>query len=391
MRNSAKIILWLISTIIPMNAQAQISRPEIIADPDREEVVFSWKRDKCFSEHIPDSPARAFRSPTGRINLYASHYINTPLIGTDLGNVKPACDRKFSGAMNPGSESYDARIWLQTFYSTDNGKTIYSLASSDYHGMWFDNCEGPNNINHGCWWSAIVLVKSTDGGITFKKAPKHRYIIARSPHQFSRKSKGPVGFLTTSNIIKKGRLYYSIFNVSAYKEQDKGNCLARTSTLDAPSSWQVWSGDGYDSKFYTSANTEGLEKYEKCQTLQNMPYKVRSLTWHNGSGKFVASFERSSISKGEKQIVFSYAWSDDLINWSLPVDIIRIKNEHRCNKQPIAAYPSIIDGNSKDRNFVTVGENAYLYFTRFNLSSGCRPTLDRDLVRIPIEIKAISG
>lgn len=361
----------------------------IVADESNPETVFNWSKNRCFAEHIPDSPARAFRSPSGRVNLYATHYINSPLIGTTLDNVRPACDRHFSGSMNSAAEIYDARIWLQTFYSSDNGKTIYSLASSDYHGMWFNNCEGESNIQKGCWWNAIVLVRSTDGGITFKKSSPPDHIVARSPHKFSKSDKGPVGFLTTSNIIMIDNYYYALFNTAKYKEQKQGNCLARSDNLRDPDSWRVWNGLDYTDTFYRAPTNENISDDHACKTLDNLPYKIRSLLWHAPSKNYIAVFERFDIENDASQkgdIKLSYSWSSDLIKWHKPKDIVIVKARDSCKGQAAAAYPSIIDGDSKDENFGTVGNNAYLYYTRFNFSDGCRPTLDRDLVRIPIKI-----
>jgi hypothetical protein len=45
----------------------------------------------------------------------------------------------------------------------------------------------------------------------------------------------------------------------------------------------------------------------------------------------------------------------------------------------------LFEGPSSDRNFGTVGTTAYLYFTQ-NHYSNCQQTLDRDLVRVPMEI-----
>jgi PKD domain-containing protein len=46
--------------------------------------------------------------------------------------------------------------------------------------------------------------------------------------------------------------------------------------------------------------------------------------------------------------------------------------------------PSLLDPLSKSRNFDTIGQRPYLFFTRFHLN-GCSWNLDRDLIRIPIE------
>jgi len=51
--------------------------------------------------------------------------------------------------------------------------------------------------------------------------------------------------------------------------------------------------------------------------------------------------------------------------------------------------PSLIDPTSTSRSFETIGRHPYLYFTRFNMEywdpNTCWTTLDRDLIRIPVE------
>ena len=50
---------------------------------------------------------------------------------------------------------------------------------------------------------------------------------------------------------------------------------------------------------------------------------------------------------------------------------------------PFLAYPTLLDHNSPSLNFDTIDDNFYLYATRFNAGTS---SLDRDLVRYPIEI-----
>ncbi len=45
-------------------------------------------------------------------------------------------------------------------------------------------------------------------------------------------------------------------------------------------------------------------------------------------------------------------------------------------------YGTLLDPDSESRNFETIGKTAYLYYTRFNQGHS---TLDRDLIRVPIE------
>ena len=47
--------------------------------------VFSWARDRCETWHIPDAPARAFRTPEGEIRLIAAHVRNRVMHGPHEG------------------------------------------------------------------------------------------------------------------------------------------------------------------------------------------------------------------------------------------------------------------------------------------------------------------
>ncbi len=81
-----------------------------------------------------------------------------------------------------------------------------------------------------------------------------------------------------------------------------------------------------------------------------------------------------------------YSLSDDLIHWTPRKLIMEVetRNTYKCGDPDPLAYPSIIDPDSSSRNFETTGKQVYLYFTRSNYES-CQETLNRDLVRIPIE------
>jgi len=373
---------------------ADSNHPDLTITPEVNEtqVVFNWKNDRCSDDNIPDSPARAFRSADGTVNLYATHYINRSMSGKTLDSVKPSCDVRFKANMSPQPQLYDARIWLQTFYSEDNGKTVVSLASSDYHGRWFKNCDESNGKNLGCWWSAIILAYSNDGGKSFTTQSPSDRIIAQSGHKFSKKQGGPIGFLTTSNIIKLNNQHYSIFYTSKYRNQKMGNCLARASDIKDPSSWKFWDGQDFTidlSKTHTS-NTNN----NTCTTLQNITSKVRSLLWHSETQEFIAVYEDFINKKGHTPRVdarFSYSTSKDLIHWSKGREILTIPGKQNCQPQSPAAYPSILDSESEDVNFGTVGRKAYLYYTRFNLGDDCQLTMDRDLLRIPITLGVSNG
>jgi PKD repeat protein len=89
---------------------------------------------------------------------------------------------------------------------------------------------------------------------------------------------------------------------------------------------------------------------------------------------------------------FYYSLSDDLIHWSEPTLMMKAEIplvSHVCSDPDPVRDASLIDPASPTRSFETIGRNPYLYMTRFNYfhdgSGGCSMTLDRDLIRIPIE------
>lgn len=364
---------------------------EISLNTSRMELVFEWKKNKCSENNIPDSPARAFRSKDGRVFLYATHYDNVALVGNNLNNVTPSCKHKFSASMDKNPENFDARTWLQTFY-TEDGNTIYSLGSSDYHGTWFKNCSRPIIENFDCWWSAIVLSISKDGGDTFSiKSPPH-HIVARAPHKFTHNPGRPAGFFTTSNIVRDGKFYYTLIYTYGYKEQKQGNCLIRTDDLSDPSSWRIWDGTGFNRQFVNPdhPNTKTPENHT-CTTIDGIKNKVRSLLWHKPTQQYIAVYEVYKTTNNEgslPDIQFEYIRSRDLLHWSTPEVLYRIKTPRNCEKMvTTGAYPSILNPDSDDRNFGTIDNHGFLYFTRFNSASNCKASFDRDLLRIPLKIK----
>jgi hypothetical protein len=359
------------------------------------QTVFSWANDKCSPEQIPDSGVRAFRSADGKVRLMAAHHTNQFLVGDSLDSVRPACSSTFTAAMNADPELFNAKTWLQTFYSED-GQTIYSLGSADYHGTWFARCTGKNKDNPKCWRSAIVLARSLDGGKTFSTSPPPDHIIAAPPVRFVADEPGrPAGFFTTSNIVKQpDGQYYTLVYTFGFDGQKAGNCLMRTSDLSNARSWRAWNGKAFDGELPRPPNgLESKHPLTSCMPVGGLPAPVRSLLWHELSGQYVAVYSvPRKFMRGAAPVVeieFRFTTSSDLIKWSPSKVIMTEDYETHCTDKsiPRVAYPSMIDPSSKDRNFGTVGNKAYIYFTRYNTSNQCKITLDRDLVRVPITIE----
>ena len=65
---------------------------------------------------------------------------------------------------------------------------------------------------------------------------------------------------------------------------------------------------------------------------------------------------------------------------------------YQCGDDNPVLYPALLNpapatATTQTRNFEITGQKTYIYFTRFNYSN-CVGTLDRDLIRIPIQFLA---
>ncbi len=373
--------------LFALAAAAQGAAAFDIAVTGPEEPAYKWSTDRCDDEQIPDSPVRAFRSSDGTVRMMAAHFSNQFLVGPQARSLKRDCTSTFSARMENAPEKFNARTWLQTFY-TEDGQTVYSLGSADYHGSWFDRCSGRNNDNPKCWRSAIVLAVSKDGGKSFSTAEPPEHIIARPPNSFESEERGrPAGFFTTSNVVKRGNFYYTLINTQGFGDQKAGNCLIRTDKLDRPDSWRAWDGKDFSLRLPRAAG----DKVAACQPVNGPTEPFRTVLQHTPSGLYVAvssSTKREPAGRKEGMVVrFRFTTSKDLMNWSPPRDFTEIRSNVGCEKGvPPVTYPALFDPDSTDRNFGTIGDTAYLYYTRFNGADNCRLTMDRDLVRVPIKL-----
>ena len=177
---------------------------------------------------------------------------------------------------------------------------------------------------------------------------------------------------------------------TGYRKQPLGNCLIRTEHPDAPASWRAWDGSAFAIEFIDPYRSTAPPAEHVCQPIDrdHLGGPVVSLIRHAPSGAYIALFVGANPT-GDAQLpwaVFS-SGSWDLIDWSprrLVVPVARF-DPIVCAAPAPLAYPSLLDPDSPSLNFDTVGHTAQLFLTRFNLE-GCRSSLDRDLVRIPVSL-----
>lgn len=180
--------------------------------------------------------------------------------------------------------------------------------------------------------------------------------------------------------------YYVMVHLEAYPKinpiQDWGVGVIRTQTLDNPDSWRGWDGSGFNVQFvdpYNETVTNPEDHYLQPVSQENIGKMCESLTYNTYFEKFmvVGFHNKRNINTNETIHGIYYSLSDDLINWSSPVLVY----ESPKTGWEVGGiyYPAIIDHSDTTRNFQRPGQDAYLYFTKWNSGS-----YDRDLVRVPI-------
>jgi hypothetical protein len=351
-----------------------------------EQTVFSWRRDACEPRDIPDMPARAYRDAAGNVHLIASHYVSRDMTGPDLNHVKHQCPVIMRSAFDTRPSRYQDHEWIAAPYTLD-GRTVFALIHEEFQGDFRAGTCPPDP--KPCFYAAVTLVVSSDGGRAFhhvRRAPGQ--LVGEVPYRY-RPANGPSGLAQPSNIVAKDGYYYALASTQPYGAQEGGSCLLRSKRLGDPTAWRAWSGDGFDVKFIDPYKVRSVAADHVCEPVSpdaigNM---TMSLTYNTYFDKYLLVGTAGDYSAKKRRNVFGfyYALSDDLIHWSRRKLIreVELLETYKCGDADPVFYPSVLDPKSRSRNFETTGRQPYLYFTRPHYS-GCRQTLDRDLVRVPI-------
>jgi len=378
----------------PTDIPAPTQTPDPFPDPvikivGPEEIVYDWTTDRCKFENIPDLAARAFRDASGQIQLLINHVSTYRMIGPDLNNLTMDC----TGPVNHSAKSGDPALfsdneWPASPY-TEDGQTIYTLVHNEYQGHTHPG-QCPQNDYFPCWLNTITLSVSTDAGQSYQHvaAPPGHY-VAGLPYVYEAGA-GPEGTRAPSNIIKgQDGYYYNYFNVTGHRSDEQWVCAMRTDDLTDPASWRFWDGSGFEGRFinpYVETPDNPLD--HQCAPLDQNDIGhdlANSVNYSTYMDRYVLIGISADQIDGREIWGFYYSFSDDLVDWSRRKLLIEIElpwTVEDAGKDVSHLYPSLLDPNSASLSFETVGETAYLYFTRNNLGHS---SLDRDLVRLPVQ------
>jgi hypothetical protein len=361
---------------------------ERIAVTGAQQTVFDWTSDACEPRDIPDSPARAFRDAAGNVELIASHYVTRRMIGPSLDAVDHQCEVVMGSAEDPRPEQFNDREWLTAPYTAD-GRRVFALLHEEYQGhRHAGRCASGNYFK--CWYNAITFAVSTDGGRSFRNGripPEH--LVASVPYRYT-PDVGPYGLFQPSNIVRRpDGYYYVLIRAAAYRGEKSGVCLLRTARLEDPSSWRAWDGTGYRTRFSNPYARMGSDA-RTCERVAHpqIADMTQSLTYNTFLKRFVLVGSTGKFDPRRNETVWGiyFATSENLTGWSERQLVMEteLPHVHRCGDPSLRVHPSVLDPRSQSRNFETVGEHAYLYFTRVTYDSACRQNLARDLLRVPI-------
>ena len=349
-----------------------------------EVMVYDWTTQKCENNDIPDQSARAFRDNTGKINLIAGHFTNYRWLADSLdGPFTHPCTVIMSSTNSPDVATFNSREWIASPWTAD-GANVYALVHNEYQGSQFLSGCGEG---YQCWWNSITTAVSTSGGAGFTNTGAPAHMIATIPYQFTKD--GPHGYFTPSQIVRTGDgWFYAIFRANPKGAQQFGDCLMRTRDISTPSSWRAWNGTDFSTRF-ANPYIESINPADHvCAPVDfaSIGLISESLTYNTYLKKWMlVGNSVGEPAEGKPPGVY-YALSDDLLNWThsallMEAEITWVRD---CVLPDPIKEVSILDPSSTSRNFTTVGQTAQLFYTWYHMS-GCNGTLDRDIVRVPIQ------
>ncbi|MBP2314236.1 hypothetical protein [Azospirillum soli] len=355
------------------------------------ETVYDHGTQACEAWDVPDAPARAWKGADGTVHLLAAHLRARTLNGPSLNAVRHDCRVVYESKKQDDPARYDDMGWLASPYSPD-GTTIYALVHNEYHGhKRRDLC--PAGDYMACWWNALTLSVSTDGGKSFGPA---RY-VAGVPYRFRGDLGRRAGLFGPSNIVEHEGWYYAMSFAEKLGAQKRGVCLMRTRDLADPASWRGWDGRNFTVRFLDPyAEGKADPAAHACAPLPSdrLPFTVTGLVRHRATGQFVAVMAGQRAERPGAEPV-SGVWtstSANLVNWSKPrlAWAAPLLTHKDCADRETFYYPSILDPDAMSRNFEDTDGDAFLYLTRIT-QSRCKASRDRDLVRIMIRVSPADG
>jgi hypothetical protein len=378
------LLLLVLPIFFAGSARAAGPSVQVVGQP---QSVFDWGSSACKTMNYPDLPARAFRDFEGGVQLLISHFDNFRMTGSSLEQLAIDCHPVMLSPKRAAPRRFQDREWIASIFTRD-GKDVWALVHDEYQGNRHrGRC--PSHRYFPCWYNAITLARSSDGGRTYTEARPPRNLVASAPYRY-RPDQGPAGVFTPSNIVTgPDGAEYALVRIRDPGVQ-RGVCLLRTRHLGRPSIWRAWNGIGFSGRFSDPYRSRQRRRIPCTPVGQGQIAEMaESLTYNTALGAYllVGLAPPGPGSLGPKARGIYFATSKDLVHWSERKLITRAVTTHnyRCGGPSPLAYPSVIDPESASRTFATSGAQPYLYYTQFRFRN-CQQTAERDLMRVPLRV-----
>lgn len=385
------VLAALVLLAVPLLAGA---RQAVAASPTpsvrvvgQPQAVFDWGESACEPMNYPDLPARTFRDFEGGVQLLISHFDNFRLLGPSLDRLAVDCEPVLRSHHSASPRRFQDREWIASVFTRD-GRSVWALVHDEFQGNRHrGRC--PSHRYYRCWYNAVTLAHSSDGGRTYTEPAPPRNLLAASPHRY-RPDRGPAGVFAPSNIVTgpDGALYALV----RVREPGRlrGTCLLRTRQVGRARSWRAWDGLGFGGRFLDPYRARPRGRVPCTPVGQGEIAEMgESLTYNEALGRYllVGLAPPGADSVGPKARGIYFSTSTDLIHWSERELITRAVTTHnfRCGGPSPLAYPSLIDPESSSPTFATSGAHPFLYYTQFRYRD-CRQTAERDLMRVPLAV-----
>jgi len=383
----ALVLLTLLPFLLAGSAQAATT-PSQVRLVGKPQVVFDWSEEACQAGNYPDLPARAFRDYRGRVQLLLSHYVNYRLIGPSLEHLRIDCTPVLASAEDPRPASFADRGWIASLF-TRNGRTVWALVHDEYQGNRHSG-RCPSRSYYRCWYNAVTLARSNDGGRTYRPVRRGPPRLVAAPSFRYRPELGMRGVFAPSNIVRgrDGALYVLV----RVRDLDgrSGVCVLRSRSVSSRRGWRAWDGAGFRAGLRSPYRSPARRRI-RCKPVEpgHIAEMGDSLTYNRVLRRYllVGIAQPGPESVGPKVRGIYYSTSTDLLHWT-PRTLVAAavtKHNHRCGGPPAIAYPSVLDPASRSRTFATSGSSPFLYYTRLRYKR-CRLSEDRDLMRVRLAI-----
>lgn len=374
-----KIALLGVALVTTALAQSPVLSKARLTGP--REVVFNTTN-QCELNDIPDAPTRAFRDASGTVHLISASSVLYQNLGPTLDSVTHSCQRDHSSKGDPNPADFNDQTWLDSFYSIQGTNRVVALGHMEYHG-WAHHGECHDGVGSvSCWYNAETYLFSDDGGYRFKTYQAPDNFVLGVPYQYI-VDQGPEGYSIDSNVIKSGDWYYAVASgwdwpPSCYGTNKclvhGGNAPIRTSDITDPSSWRAWNGHNFGNAFVDPYLGPVSHPREHILTpIPNLAY-ANGISYHPASGLFIATLiDPFNAYYGPLGVYLTT--SPDMVNWTQPVLLATIAEFQSKDPKPPSrwfyGYASLLDPQSTDPNFATIGDEPYLYFVRSDNGNCC--------------------